>query len=88
MIFRHPSMKKYRSLLYIIHKFIIFHPRFFRHLRALLSFVFLKLIQKAEKISQVKQKQVIILNEIWKKSLIKNLDNFLKLIRNISKNEK
>ena len=78
-------MKKYRVLLNIIYNLIIFFPRFYMHLKTPLSFISLKPIKETKKISKAKQQQNIISNCILKRGLIKNLDNFLKIIEKILK---
>ena len=50
------------------------------HLRTFLSYISLKQRKKTKKIFEVKQQQDITLNHILKKSLIVNLDSFLKII--------
>lgn len=78
IIFSHLWMKKYDILLNMVNNFIIFFPRYYMHFR-----VFLLLIAQISKrikiILQVK-KENITLEQILKKRIDENLDDFLSII--------
>ena len=71
-------MKKHKVLLNMIYNFIIFFPGFYMHLKTSLSPIPYKLIKETKKIFEAKQQQDITLNRILKRSLIENINGFLK----------
>lgn len=87
MIFSYLWIKKYKVLINILNNFIKFFSKYYTYLEVLLFSIFTMLIKKTE-IILIVINQDIFFNQIFKKDLIKKIDNFLKTLEKVLKKRK
>ena len=78
IIFGHPWIKKYRVLLDIINHSIIFFLQYYTY-SGMSLFSLLTILTKKNEIIPIVTYQDVFFNQIPKKSLIKKIDEFLKI---------